>query len=258
MKKHLFIIPLLLGLAACDNEQVIVISKDSVPVVVMDLVDKPRAEAESYLESINYAKYVSRSESRILYYKPKELLNLLAENSTETLEKRPYEEMIIDIRYNAVAMAEGTQQFDSPKLAFKHFRAWLALIDRMMTDSTSWSGEITMYHSLDINDTPTRTNYIGGRDSLQRVQVSEEMGWSHEPREEFYKVLDALTADRFFQVVVILDNVDGRNMYIHYRTLEHQDLTIPSIGIPNYVVSTDMNKRVLFQCYSIARYYSYY
>ena len=59
MKKISFLTGVLcaLAFASCNNEPKVVLGEDSLPAVVMNIIDKPIAEAEDYLVKIHYARH---------------------------------------------------------------------------------------------------------------------------------------------------------------------------------------------------------
>jgi hypothetical protein len=105
---------------------------------------------------------------------------------------------------------------------------------------------------LDLNDTATVTSYYGGVKSEEYMQYDKELGWASAPREEFYKVLNSLTSKQLFQISVGIENANRKDIAIYYNTLEHQYVGVPSVGYLEHIVTTDVNRRTQFSCFSHA------
>ena len=256
MKPKLPIITLCaLALASCNNEPEIVLGEDALPAVAMAIIDKPIAEAEDYLVNINYARLestVQRQDYYREYFRPEEILNLLAVDYQETLNTASYERLLFNTnRDNILWRVEGFQQFDSPKMALANFRAWVGLFDQFMTDSATWVAGISMFHSLDINDTATAISYYGGVKSEEYIQTDKEMGWAYASREDFYKALNSLTPKQYFQVSMMIEDANNKNLYMDYCTLEKYYAGYPSTS-QKLIVTTDANRRISFSCLSHA------
>lgn len=263
MKPKLLILALCaLALASCNNEPEIVLGEDALPAVAMAIIDKPIAEAEDYLVNIHYARHftgikeIDNSTLARDYFRPEEVLKLLNVNNGNTLQEQLqnalYERLDFNTHENKLNFTIGTQQFDSPKMALANFRAWLKYADELMTDSSTWSATIRMYHSLDLNDTATVTSYYGGVKAEEYMQYDKELGWASAPREEFYKVLNSLTSKQLFQIRVGIDNANRKDIAIYYDTLEHEYVGVPSVGYSERIVTTDVNRRTQFSCFSHA------
>ena len=255
--KHFLLITCVLALAACDNEPEIVLGENSLPTISMNVLDKPLAEAEEYLVSIDFAKHLNGQEAYSLqsyrdYFRPKELADYTGDALKDALKDKPYERINMDIPSGkkSVGVVHGTQQFDTPKMALANFRAWVKFVDEFMTDSLSWSAEISLYHSLDPNDTPSKTTYIGGKNSEEIMRAYEENGWNYAPREEFYKAFNALTSDQLFDVGVGIYDLQKGQISTSYCTIQHLYLTIVSTGSQQHTVTTDVNRTVEFICTS--------
>ena len=259
MKKISFLTGVLCALvfASCNNEPKVVLDEDSLPAVVMNIIDKPITEAEDYLVKIHYARHfrgldeIDNSTDFREYFRPEEILNLLADNYTETLRNASYEQLLFTTDYYTLLYSvNGIQQFVSPKTALANFRAWLGFVDQLTTDSSVWFAEIDMYHSLDVNDTATSVLYFGGPNTEEEMQYHKDLGRTCAPREDFYKALKSLTSDQLFQVSLRMEGTDSRVIYLDYHTLEHQYAGYPSVGYQQKIVTTDVNRRVVFTCVS--------
>ena len=239
-----------LALSACNNEPQVVLGEDAVPAVAMNVLGKPFVEVDDYLVNLNYAdnSYRINENSEVLgprvYYRPKEIINLL--RHIEIVQNASYERVEFwmdnnDIPYQVDCM----QQFDSPKMALANYRAWVGFVDQLMTDSDMWGASISMYHSLDLNDTATTIFYYEGPKAEEYIQADEKMGMVCGTREDFDKAFNSLTINQLFDITVDIEKNGIVMCYTCYGTFTHKLSFYPGKG-RIYEATADENRSIRF------------